>query len=123
MPASPRHRALQPPRSTSRDCRRSATEVCALLMRQFCHFLRARGVALAVVPLWRAAPDPLDFSGDKRGRSKALFLAVLDGTSSPDPEPVDFSCDPENWAYGRIPSESTAKDIISALLSFLLVLR
>ena len=42
---------------------------------------------------------------------KPLFFAVLDGTSSSDPEPVNFSSDPENWACGRIPSESAAKDI------------
>ena len=39
--------------------------------------------------------DPLAFSGDKRGRSKALFHAVLDGTSISDTEPLKFSCDPE----------------------------
>ena len=54
--------ALQPPRSTGRDCRphvvlcrtASAMEVWALLMR-LSHFLRARGEVFAVVPLWRAA--------------------------------------------------------------------
>ena len=60
----------------------------------------------------------LAFSGDKRGRSRALFFAVLNGTHNSDPEPVRFSCDPENWAYGRIPSESTAKATISARMSF-----
>ena len=40
--------------------------------------------------------DPLAFSGDKRDRSKALFYAVLNGTSISDPEPVTYSCDPEN---------------------------
>ena len=34
--------------------------------------------------------DPLAFSGDQRGRSKALFCAVLHGTSISDPEPVQF---------------------------------
>ena len=39
--------------------------------------------------------DPLAFSGDKRGRSKALFFAVPDGTGILDPEPFKFSCGPE----------------------------
>ena len=61
---------------------------------------------------------PLAISGGKRNRSKALFFAVLNGTSISDPELVNFSCDPENWTYGRIPSESPAKNIISARISF-----
>ena len=59
-----------------------------------------RGAALA------SRLDPLAFSGDKRGRSKALFFAVPNGTSISDPEPVGFSCDPENWAYGQSTSKS-----------------
>ena len=35
-----------------------------------------------------------------------------------DPQPGNFSCDAENWAYGQATSESTAKDIISARISF-----
>ena len=34
--------------------------------------------------------DPLCFSGDKRGRCKALFFAVLNGASLTDPEPVNL---------------------------------
>ena len=71
-----------------------------------------RGAALA------SRLDPLANSGDKQGRSKALFVAVLDGTSISDPESVNITCGPENSVYGRIPSESTAKDIISARISF-----
>ena len=71
-----------------------------------------RGAALA------SRLDPPALSGDKRGRSKALFYAVVNGTSISDPEPVNFSCDPENWAYGQATSESTAIDIISARISF-----
>ena len=40
--------------------------------------------------------------GDKRGRSTALFFAVLNGTSTSDPEPVNFSYDPENASYLRV---------------------
>ena len=54
----------------------------------------------------------------KRGRSKALFLAVLNGTSIPDSEPVSCSCDPDNWAYGRSTFETSAKEIISVRISF-----
>ena len=45
---------------------------------------------------------PLAFSGDKRGRSKAPFFSVLNGTSISDPEPVNPSCDPESLAHGRL---------------------
>ena len=72
-----------------------------------------------VVPLWRARLDQLAFSGDKRGRSKALFFAVPNGTSITGPEPVIFSRDLENWAYEKSTSETTAKDIISTRTSFL----
>ena len=67
-----------------------------------------RGAAMA------SRLDPLAFSGDKRGPSKAL----LNGTSISDPEPVNFSCDPENWASRQSASVTTAKDIISARISF-----
>ena len=68
----------------------SAMEVWDLLMR-LSHNQRARSEAFAGVPLQRAAVDPLTLSGDKRGRSKALCFAVLNGTSMPDPEPVNFT--------------------------------
>ena len=71
-----------------------------------------RGAALA------SRLDPLPLSGCMRGRSKALLYAVLNGPALSDPEPVSFSCDPENWAYGQATSKSTAEDIISARLSF-----
>ena len=60
--------------------------------------------------------DPLAFSGD--GRSKALLFAVLNGTSITDLEPANFSCDPENWAFGQSASNTSAKDMISARISF-----
>ena len=62
--------------------------------------LRPRGVTFAVVPHWRATWIRWLSVVISDGRSKALFLAVLDGTSS-DPEPVTFSSESENWAYGR----------------------
>ena len=71
-----------------------------------------RGAALA------SRLDPLAISGDKHGRCKALFFAVLNGAAISDPESVRFSCDPENWFCGQATSESTAKDIISARISF-----
>ena len=70
-----------------------------------------RGAALA------SRLDPLAFSGDKRGHSKALFFGVLNGTSISDPEPVNFHA-PENWAYGQATSDSTAREIIPARISF-----
>ena len=93
----------------------SAMEVWAFMVR-LSHHQRALGT-------WRGAAvasrmGPLAFSGDKRGRSKALFFAVLNGTSISDPEPVIFSCDPEDWACGQATSEATAKYIISARISF-----
>ena len=51
-----------------------------------------------MVPLSRAAWIRWAFSGDKRGRSKALFFSVLNAKAFTDLEPVNFSCDPENWA-------------------------
>ena len=79
----------------------------ACTQRSICH-----GAALA------SRLDPLGFSDDECGRSKALFFAVLNVTSMTDPELVNFSCDPENWAYGQTTSEETAKEIISAHISF-----
>ena len=99
--------ALYPPRSTSQDCRprivlsRTAQQwrfgplgetVSQPACTQRC--IR-RGAALA------SSLYPLAFSGDQRGRCKALFSAVLNGTAISDPEPVRFSCDPENWSYGQ----------------------
>ena len=78
-------------------------DVWVLLMR-LSHCQRARSEVFAV-------------KGDEQSRSKALFPAVLNGTSMSDPEPVNFSCDPEHWVYGRILG-STAKDITSARISF-----
>ena len=75
------------------------------------HAAESRGAALA------SRLDPLAYIDDKRGRSEALYVAVLDGTSISDPEPVRFSCDPENWAHGQATCESSAKDIISDRIS------
>ena len=71
-----------------------------------------RGAALA------SRLDSLSFIGDKRGRCKALYFAVLNGTAFSDPEPVRFSWDLENSTYGQATTESTAEDIISAPISF-----
>ena len=118
MPASPRHRA----------CFNRHEALARIVVLFSCCLVRlstgglgvslpartqrtiCRGAALASL-------DPLAFSGDNRGRCKAQFFAVLNGTAISDPERVRFSCDPENWAYGQATSESTAKDIISARIS------
>ena len=71
-----------------------------------------RGAALA------SRLDPLTLSGDTRGSSKSLFFAVLNGTFIPDPEPVSCCWDPDNWACRRYTPETSAKDIISARMSF-----
>ena len=52
-----------------------------------------RSVCRGAAPASRL--DPLTLSGDKRGRSKVFFFAVLNGSSVPDPEPVSSSCDPD----------------------------
>ena len=104
-----------PPRSTSRDCcphcclvppstvglgpHGETVPLPACMQRRI-----RRGAVLA------SRLDPLAISGDKRGRCEALFYAVINGTSISGPQPVNFSCDPENWAYGQATSESTAKD-------------
>ena len=67
-----------------------------------------RGAALA------SRLAPLAFSGESAAAAKHL----LNGTTLSDPEPVSFSCGPENWAYGQATSESTEKGIISARISF-----
>ena len=82
----------------------STREVWALPLRLLSRYLRARGEAFAVVPLWRAARIRWISVVMSEAAAKAMFLAVLDGTSISDPEPVNCSRDPENWAYGRIPS-------------------
>ena len=68
--------------------------------------------------VWASRFDPLAFSGDTRGRSKALFFAVRNGTSITNPEPVKLLCDPENWTLGQSVSVTIEKDIISAHISF-----
>ena len=115
-------RVLQPPRSTSwivalMSCClvRLSNGGMGFLTRLLSHYLRAPGVTFAALA---SRLDPLAFSGDKRGRSNVLFLAVLNGTSISDPEPVNVSRDPENWACGQATSESAAKDVISARISF-----
>ena len=85
--------ALQPPRGTSLDCRphivlsRTAQQWRSLPSDETVSLpacSRRRGAALA------SRLDPL-FSGDGRGRSKALFFAVHNGTSISDPEPANFN--------------------------------
>ena len=87
-------------------------ETASLSLRACPQHSICRGAALA------SRLDPLAFSGDKRGRSKALCFAVLNGASITDPEHVNFSCDPGKCAYGPSASETSAKDIISARISF-----
>ena len=123
MSASPRHRA----RCNRHDARAGLSPSCRVCLVRLsngslgppsdvslpaCTQRRIRSGAASASRL-----DPLASSGDKRGRCKALFYAV-NGTSISDPEPVNFSCDPENWAYRQATSESTAKEIISARISF-----
>ena len=125
MPANPRHRA--------RCDRHEARTVIVALMS--CCLVRLsfgglgplgetvslpactqrsvlRGAALA------SRVDPLILSGYERGRSNALSFAELNGTSIPDPEPVSCSCDPDNWAHGRHTPGTSAKNILSAGISF-----
>ena len=86
--------------ATSRDCRpcivlsRTAADEIGLSSSACTQRSIRRGGALA------SHLDPLTLSGYFHFRSKSLFLAVLNGTSIPDPEPVSCSCDPGNWAYG-----------------------
>ena len=60
----------------------------------------------------------MTFGGDKRDRSNVLFYATCNGASISDPDSVNFAFDPESWVYDKVTSESTAKDIISARISF-----
>ena len=80
---------------------------------------RARSEVFVVVPLQRryGSVDPLAFSGGKRGRSKALFFAVLNGTSIADPELVRYFMRPRELGLRQATSEATAKDIIFAHVS------
>ena len=91
-------------------------EVWALLVR-ISHCLHARGEVSAMVPALRAAWIRWLSAGISDAAAK-LFFGVLNGTTISDPESVNFSCDPENWAYGEATSESTAKDIIPARIGF-----
>ena len=64
-----------------------------------------------------------DGRGTLRVRAPACYAVpdlrnTQDGTSITDPETANFSCDLESWAWGRNTSETTAKDIISARISF-----
>ena len=51
----------------------------------------------------------LAFAGDKRGRSKALLLAVLDGSPFTHPAPASFASDPDLWAHGQTFPKTSAK--------------
>ena len=96
MPASPRHRArcnrhearagivalmscclVRPSSGGLGPPDQTALSLPACTQRSIC-----RGAALA------SRLYPLAFSGDKRRRSKALFFAVLNGTSISDREPA-----------------------------------
>ena len=91
MPASRRHRA----RYNGHEARLSPSSCCLSLSLPACTQQSVcRGAA------WASSLDLLAFSGE-RGRSRALVFAVLNGTSIPDPKPVNFSRNPENWAYGQ----------------------
>ena len=79
----------------------------ALLMILLSHCQLARSAVSAVISQRRQA----------RPQQSTVF-AVLNGTSSTDPEPAKFSCDPQNWANGQPTSEATANDIISIRISF-----
>ena len=70
-----------------------------------------RGAALA------RRLDPLASSGDKRGRSKALFHAAFKRSPISDPEPVRFSCDPENWACGSFSARAATAPLLDWLLA------
>ena len=80
--------------------------------------MHARGEVSAVVPLLKEAWIRWLSAMMSDAAAKLCFFAVLNGTAISDPESVNFSCDPENWAYGQATSESTAKDIIPARISF-----
>ena len=76
----------------------SALEAWALPMRLLLHLITSVHSAkylFAVVPLWRAAWIRWPSVVKCAACNKALFFAVLNGTSISDPEPVNFSCDPE----------------------------
>ena len=126
MPASPRHRAAR--------CNRHEAPVGIVALVSCCLVRLSNGglgppddivslpactrLNICCGAALASRLDPLAFTGDKRGRCKALFFALLNGPAISDLEPVRFLCDPENWADGRNLSESTAKDVISARISF-----
>ena len=125
MPASPRHRA-RCNRHEARAGSVALTSCClarlssgglGLLIRLLSHYQRARSEVFAVVPLLRAALAGWPSVAISAAAAK-LFFVMLNGTSITDPEPVNFLCDPESWAYGRYTPETSAKDIISARISF-----
>ena len=87
----------------------SAVEVWALLTRPLSHYMRARGATFAVVPHWRADPQwrqarPQQFTDVRCAKNSALLLSIFHET--------------RELACGQATFESTAKDIISARISF-----
>ena len=70
-----------------------------------------RGAALA------SRLDLLSFI-DKRGRCRALFFAVLNGTTISDPEPVIFHATQTTLPTDETHPESSAGRIIAARISF-----
>ena len=53
--------------------------------------------------------DPLVFGGGKRGRSKALFFAELNGTSMTDLEPVIFHATQRTGPTDKLPPRQPRK--------------
>ena len=89
-----KHELGLPPSSRVVSCGSAPTENASLSLPVCTQQGTCRGAVLA------CRFDPLAFSGDKRGRSKALFFAVRIETSIGQSARTchNFSCNPENWA-------------------------
>ena len=81
------------------------------------HFHRARKRASAVVPLCGATLTRWLAVAISAAATKHSFWCGQ-RASIADPEPVNFECDLENWAYGPSASDTSAQDLISARISF-----
>ena len=120
-PSSQTARALSPSRSTSQDCRphvvlsRTAQRWRSVRLS---HCQRSRSEVFDVVPLWRAAWTRWLSVVISEVCSKALFFALLNGTSISDPEPVNFHATARIGPADRPPPSRPPKDIISARISF-----
>ena len=75
------------------------------------HFQRARSRAFAVVPLLRAASTRWLSVGDKRGRSKELFLLCSTEHPSQTPHLPIFHVTQRTGLTDEVPSRQTAKDV------------